>query len=322
MDTTKVDSATFTYLLLYNFAETNTINMKIIITGSLGNISKPLTQELVQQGHSVTVISHNPEKQKDIEALGATAAIGTMEDVDFLTKTFNGADAAYTMIAGGNFFTPDFDIMAYVRNICNNYAQAIEKAGVKRVVHLSSIGAHLERGTGLIQMHHQAESILGVLKEVAITFMRPVGFYYNLNIFIAGIKANGMMSSNYGEDDIIPWVSPKDIATAIAEEIVNPIVGAKIKYVASEELTCNEVASILGNAIGKPDLKWALITDEQLQTRYETIGMNKKIAAGLVEMQANMHNGPFYDDYYLNKPTLGKTKLSEFAKDFAVAYNA
>jgi nucleoside-diphosphate-sugar epimerase len=31
--------------------------MKIVVTGSLGNISKPLTKELVQKKHSVTVIS-------------------------------------------------------------------------------------------------------------------------------------------------------------------------------------------------------------------------------------------------------------------------
>ena len=72
--------------------------MKIIITGSLGNISKPLAQELVQKGHAVTVISSNPDKQKDIEAMGATAAIGSVEDVSFLAKTFTGADAVYTML--------------------------------------------------------------------------------------------------------------------------------------------------------------------------------------------------------------------------------
>jgi uncharacterized protein YbjT (DUF2867 family) len=58
--------------------------MKITITGSLGNISKPLTKELVQKGHTVTVISSNAERQKEIEALGAKAAIGSMGDVNFL----------------------------------------------------------------------------------------------------------------------------------------------------------------------------------------------------------------------------------------------
>ena len=72
--------------------------MKIIVTGSLGHISKPLTQELVQKGHSVTVISSSPQKQKEIEALHAKAAIGTAEDIDFLTTTFTGADAVYCMV--------------------------------------------------------------------------------------------------------------------------------------------------------------------------------------------------------------------------------
>ena len=47
------------------------MKMKIILTGSLGHISKPLAVELIQQGHSVTVISSNPDKQKEIETLGA-----------------------------------------------------------------------------------------------------------------------------------------------------------------------------------------------------------------------------------------------------------
>ncbi len=54
--------------------------MKIVVTGSLGHISKPLAHELVQKGHSVTVISSKAERKKDIEAMGAKAAIGSMEN--------------------------------------------------------------------------------------------------------------------------------------------------------------------------------------------------------------------------------------------------
>lgn len=46
--------------------------MKIIVTGSLGNISKPLTEILIAQGHTVTVVSSNPNKQGAIENLGAS----------------------------------------------------------------------------------------------------------------------------------------------------------------------------------------------------------------------------------------------------------
>jgi len=55
--------------------------MKIIITGSLGNIRKPLAGEIVEKGHSVAVISLKLEKQRDLEVLGAKAAIVSIEDV-------------------------------------------------------------------------------------------------------------------------------------------------------------------------------------------------------------------------------------------------
>lgn len=296
--------------------------MKITITGSLGNIAKPLTKELAQKEHDVIVISSKPEKQKDIEALGAMAAIGSMEDVNFLTTVFTGADVVYTMIPPPNFLDPHFEVKKHVQLIVNNYAEAIQKSGVKRVVHLSSIGAHMTENSGLILLHHMAEDILNKLSAIDITFMRPVGFYYNLLSFIPAIKNTGVMASNYGADDNIPWVSPIDIAAAISEEIVTPLTRHKVRYVASEELTCNEVASILGAAIGKPDLKWNLITDEQLLTAYEGFGMSKALATGLVEMQASMHEGDFYNDYYLNKPELGKVKLKDFAKEFEAVFNS
>ena len=109
--------------------------MHIILTGSLGHISQPLAQGLVRQGHAVTVISSQPDRQPAIEALGATAAIGSLEDADFLATTFAGADAVYAMVPP-NLAAPD--VLAYYRSLGHGYAQAIRRAGVGRVVHLSS----------------------------------------------------------------------------------------------------------------------------------------------------------------------------------------
>jgi uncharacterized protein YbjT (DUF2867 family) len=295
--------------------------MKIILTGSLGHIGKPLAATLVQKKHSVTVISSKPEKQKDIEALGATAAIGSVEDADFLTATFTAADAVYTMVPPTNFFDPNFDLTTYCTGVGNNYAKAIKQSGVKRVVHLSSIGAHLAMDSGLILAHHAVEVILNGLSDIAITFMRPVGFYYNLLGFIPMIKSQGVISANYGAGDDLVWVSPIDIAAAVAEELETPPAGTKVRYVASDELTGNETASILGQAIGLPDLKWILISNEQRRTILEAAGLNPNIAAGLVEMFASQHNGPLMEDYYRNRPAvMGKIKMTDFAKEFAAAY--
>jgi uncharacterized protein YbjT (DUF2867 family) len=296
--------------------------MKIIVTGSLGNISKPLAQELLQKGHTVTVISSNPEKQKDIEMLGAIAAIGSLEDVDFLTSTFTGADAVYCMVPPNNYFDHSLDLIAYYRRLGHHYAQAIEQSGVKRVVNLSTIGAHLEKSSGILLGAHDVQDILDKLPNVAITHIRPTSFYYNLYSYAEMIKEQGFIAANYGADDVIPWVSPIDIAAAVAEELVTPPEEKKVRYVASEELTGNETARILGEAIGKPGLKWILISDEENLNSLEAIGMNKQIAAGLVEMYASLHSGLLSEHYNRNKPAvMGKVKLVDFAKEFAIVFN-
>jgi len=297
--------------------------MKIIVTGSLGNISRPLTEELISKGHDVTVISSKPERQSEIESLGAKAAIGTMEDTVFLTETFKGADVIYAMEAlnAGVFFNHDIDFIQANIQIAKNYKEAIQRSGVKNIIHLSSIGAHMENGNGILKFHHEAEKVFNELPDdISIKFMRPVGFYYNMFSFIPTIKSQNLIIQNYGGNDKEPWVSPFDIASAIAEEVEKPFSGREIRYIASEEISPNEIAATLGEAIGKPDLEWLKISDEDLLGNLIKAGMNPETAKGFVEMNTARRGSILYEDYNKNKPVLGKTKVKEFAKEFAKVY--
>ena len=291
--------------------------MNIVITGSLGHIGKPLTDELVQKGHHVTVISSKSQKQADIEAVGATAAIGSVEDVAFLAATFTGADAVFCMIPP-NFSQPDQ--VTYYSRIGDNYAQAIQQAGVKRVVHLSSYGAHLAKGTGFIVGSYQVENRLNALPNVAITHIRPGYFYYNLFGFVGMIGAAGFMGANYGGDDKLVLVSPVDIAAAVADELTTTSTDRPVRYVASDERTCNEVARVLGGAIGKPDMTWAVISSEQMQQGLEANGVPAGAAAALVELGSATHSGILREDYDHHKPVLGTVKLEDFAPEFAAGF--
>lgn len=298
--------------------------MNIVLTGSLGNIGKPLVTELVQKGHTVTVISSNAERKKNIEAIGAKTATGSMFDVDFLTSTFKGADIVYlmeTMEAAGDMFDKSVDFIGTITQIGKNYKQAIEQSGVKNVVHLSSIGAHTDKGIGILLFHYNVESLLRQLpSNISIKFIRPVGFYINMFSFVQSIKYRGAIVSNYGGDNKEPWVSPTDIADVITEEMDKPFAGRIVRYVASDEISPNEIAKALGNAIGKPDLQWQVISDEQLLSNWLNIGFNEQVAKGFIELQSTQGSGKLYEDYYKNQPTLGKVKLVDFAKEFAKVY--
>ncbi|GAB2565365.1 NmrA family NAD(P)-binding protein [Spirosoma areae] len=291
--------------------------MNIVITGSLGHIGKPLTDELVQKKHHVTVISSKPEKQAEIEVLGATPAIGSVEDVAFLASAFTGADAVFCMIPP-NFSAPDQ--VAYYSRVGNNYAQAIEQARVKRVVDLSSYGAHLERGTGFIVGSHRVENRLDALINVAVTHIRPGYFYYNLYGFIGMISAAGFMGANYGGDDKLALVSPVDIAAAVADELTTLETDRHVRYVASDERSCTEVAQVLGQAIGKPDLTWVIISSEQMKKGLEANGVPAHVAAALAELGSATHSGALRADYERHKPVMGQVKLEDFAPEFADAF--
>jgi len=297
--------------------------MKIVLTGSLGHITKPLARELIWNDHAVTVISSRAEMEKEIEALGASAAIGRLEDVDFLTTTFEGADAVYCMTPMPNLWDARVDLVAYYQVFGPKYFEALRRTGVRRVVHLSSVGAHMAKGNGILRYAHEIEGVLDQLPAgVSITFMRPVGFYHNLLALIPAIKQSGTITSNYGGNDKKPWVSPIDIASACAEELTTSRPQTrKIRYVASDELSCNEVAQLLGTAIGKPFLKWHVISDLQMLDTLTKAGMNPATARGFVEMNSSMHSGKLYEDYHHFRPRLGKVKMRDFAGDFARAYH-
>lgn len=306
--------------------------MKIIVTGSLGNISQPLTKTLVAQGHEVTVVSSDPNKQAAIANLGATPAIGSIADGHFLTSTFKGADAVYAMIPL-SFTEPDLG--EYLGRIARNYAQALKEAGTKRIVLMSGWAADLVKAENVEQVFDGLEA--------SVTIMRPAAFYTNfyqsidlikgkgfigkfLTLRYSGLRAlltgkTGLLMGNYGGEDRIVFVSPKDIADAVAEELQIMPKEKTIRYVGSEEMTCNEAARIIGSAVGKPWLKWVLLSDKEMLQGLKMAKVPVKLAETLVEMQAAMHSGKTLENFHRNQPKMGKVKLTDFAKEFAAAYH-
>ncbi|ASZ13156.1 NAD(P)H-binding protein [Chitinophaga pendula] len=285
--------------------------MKIVLTGSLGHISKPLTEILVQQGHQVTLISTDPDKQAQIQAMGAQSAIGSISDLPFLIQTFTGADVVYCMNPL-DFTTRAID--AWDRNM-DHYVEAIRQSGVKRAIVLSGWIAHLLSSV-------QPEKKFEALKGVSVTFVRPGPFYSNFYHMKEMIRQQGMIVSNYGGTDRIAFVAPEDIAAAIAAEMNTPATpGAKPLYVVSEEMTCTQAAGIIGAAIGIPDLQWIILPGDQVQQVLEANGISPEAAGLLVEMQEMMHNGKAQKDYDQHTPVTGKRKLQDFAREYATWYH-
>lgn len=294
--------------------------MKITLTGSLGNTSKPLAEILLKNDHDITIISSDPKKINDIEALGAKAAIGSVSDIAFLTDAFKGADAIYTMVP------PNWGVSNYRQYIADtgkNYLEAIKASGGKRVVNLSSIGAHLQVGTGPIAGLYDVEHTLNTLDDVAVKHLRAGIFYTNFFFDMVVIRNMGIMGNNYGSHTKLVMVHPRDIAAAAARELQGSFEGKSHCYVVSEALEVSEIVKIIGASIGKPELPWVQFSDEETFAGMIGAGMSEAIAGVYVEMGNAIGAGILFEDFNLHQPDVwGSTKLVAFVKEFAAIYNS
>ncbi len=293
--------------------------MHYVVTGSLGNTGKPITEGLIKAGHTVTVLTSRAENAAKIEALGAEAAVGSVEDAAFVTEAFANADAVYLMIPPKWGVT---DWRGYQNGVSDNYLAAIRANDVRFVVMLSSVGAHLPNGTGPVTGLHDLEEKLKTVEGLNVKVLRPSYFMQNLFNMVGMVKGMGMMGSNFGADKIV-LVHTDDIAEVALAELLNlNFTGTQIRYIAGDEKAGAEIAKTLGEAIGKPELPWVVFTDEQSTQGAMQAGLNQEMADNYTEMGAAIRNGTQQADYMKNRPALSKIKLEDFAKnDFAAACN-
>ena len=292
--------------------------MKYTLTGSLGNITQPLAQQLIEAGHQVTIISSQAEKAAQIKELGAIPAIGQVEDIAFLTEAFKAADAVYTMVP------PKYDavdVIEYIHAIGRGYAAAIREAGVKKVVNLSSWGADNPAGCGPVTGLYFVEQELNTLQGVDVIHLRPGYFYLNLLHSIPLIKKTGILGNNYSSDTRLVLVHPRDIAVVAAGELsALRFTGKSFRYICSDQATLQQIAAVLGKAIDMPELKHVAISDEAALKGYLDMGLNKNMATAMVELGRATREGKMIAGYLQHPPVqLGATKIEDFAVEFAAA---
>ncbi len=294
--------------------------MKYIITGSLGNISLPVTQNLVKAGHQVVVISSNANKKEQIEGLGAEAAIGSVRDVAFLQSAFEGGDVTYLMIPSDFSVT---DYAAFQLEVADKYLQAIQASGITRVVLLSSIGAHLRKGAGPIDALGYLEEKLSEIPGLQAKILRPSYFFNNLYAQIGLIKNAGIAGSNFGgTEEKLVLADTDDIAKVATEQLLAPFTQAQtITYISSDERHPSEIAAVLGSAVGKEGTPWILFSDEDAYNGMLQAGLNESFAGLYRDMGQALQNGTMQEDYWKNRGEIKSTfKLEDFAKRFAGAY--
>jgi uncharacterized protein YbjT (DUF2867 family) len=292
-----------------------------IITAATGNIGKALAAELLANGKKVRVIGRDAAKLNDLVGKGAEPMVGDVMDAAFVKQAFAGGTAAFCLIPPSYHAT---DFRADQRRVASNYFEAVKANNIRNVVLLSSIGAHLRNGAGVVDGLGDMEEMFLSLEGVNVLNLRPSYFLENLFGQIGIIKTMGIMGSAIRGDVAFPIVATKDIAAAAAKRLLNlDFHGNTVEYVLGQrDVSYNEMATLLGRAIGKPDLKYVQFPYEDAKNAMVQSGMVSANVAGLYNGLAEaMNGGTALNVHQRTAANTTPTSIEAFAHTFAHVYN-
>jgi uncharacterized protein YbjT (DUF2867 family) len=292
-----------------------------VVTGASGHIGRRLTEGLLEGHRRVRVVARREEHLRAFGERGAEVLPGAIEDAAFARRAFAGAHAAFTMI-------PPVVVAADLRGWQNRVSEAIfyglREARVPYVVNLSSVGAEVPYGTGPIAGLHDHEERLDRLEETNIVHLRPASFMENLLQSIAMIQGQGVNMGTLRGDLPLPLIATRDIA----HEATTLLAGLEFEDKSTRELlgprdyTLDEATQILGAAIGKRDLRYVRVSDEQARQAMAAEGLPVHMADMLLEMYRAFDSGKVHPAEPRLPENTTPTTLEEWAAaTYAPAYH-
>ncbi|SFI50321.1 Uncharacterized conserved protein YbjT, contains NAD(P)-binding and DUF2867 domains [Paenibacillus sp. UNC496MF] len=186
------------------------------IMGVTGQVGGAVARNLLAEGHQVRAVLRDERKADDWKALGAEVAFADYRDAAALETAFAGSDGAFVLLPP--LFYPEAgfpETHAFAKAI----GTALQAAGTPKFVALSSVGAHRDRGLGIIESLHIFERELGRLPMPG-AFLRAAWFMENALWDIAPARERGAIAhSLYPLDRKIPMISTADIGAIAAKTL-------------------------------------------------------------------------------------------------------
>ena len=118
----------------------NWIQMTVVVTGATGHVGANLVRSLIAKGRPVRSLVH--VNQQAIAGLDTEIVPGDIRDPESLYRAFRGAEVVYHLAANISLLKDDWPLLESVNVIgTRNVVEACLRAGVRRLVHCSSVHA-------------------------------------------------------------------------------------------------------------------------------------------------------------------------------------
>ncbi|HUX14064.1 MAG TPA: NAD(P)H-binding protein [Spirochaetia bacterium] len=233
-----------------------------------------------------------------------------------LRSALVGVDAAYFMLPTGLYNGSLYEFRnAYSRA----FIEIANEVGLKRLVHLSSFGAHLAERSGVLKGLYRAERNLEDFKgELAI--IRPGYFWQNFLGNIAAIRENGFFGGYPVDPDVhLLLADTSDIGEAAAQLLTaQTMPNHRVSHVGNPQLvTFREVSRMIADKSGRKELEWTNLGYEAARSHMLGRKMPEEIVDNLIEFFEAINSGRAMGDYAPARLIATKTGIAEFTTWFA-----
>ena len=290
------------------------------ILGATGNIGSVITKSLLGRARSYGWSGGMPAGWISIVRKGAEAAVADVTDAAALTKALAGVRAAFLMIPP-DMTSPDY--RGDQERASDAIASAVQEAGLRYAVFLSSIGAHVAAGTGPIAGLHAAEEKLNAVSALNVLHLRPAYFMENHLAGMGMIQGMGILGNALLPELKMAMIATRDIGDYAAERLYRlDFSGKQTRELLGErDLSMNETAAIIARGIGKPDLRYVQFPYEQVHQVLTQMGIPVKTAAMFIEMDKALNEGVVVAQERRSAENTTPTSLEKFVQEvFAPAY--
>ncbi|OUL98640.1 NmrA family NAD(P)-binding protein [Variovorax sp. JS1663] len=291
------------------------------IMGATGHTGGKIARRLLAAGARIRAIGRNPDKLAELARPGAEVRAGDSRDSAFLAEAFRGADGAYTLLATDRQ-APDYAARQHEEG--EAIASALRQSGLRRVVALSSLGADLPSGTGVIVGLHAQEERLKAIDGIDLLLLRPVSFFENFYDALGMVKEAGVLADAVAPELPTPMIAADDIAEVAASALLaRDWRGVAVRELLGQrDLSHAEVAQLLGQAIGRPDLPYVQLSEARLGEALIGAGLSPSFVALYLEMTRAFNTDRIGVQGRRNAGNTTATRFEDFVPALAEAYRA
>jgi uncharacterized protein YbjT (DUF2867 family) len=278
------------------------------VTGATGSVGLAVTVRLRAQGHEVRPI--------------ARAAGVSLEDPSRLRGAFADVDGAFVMVP---FNREAADLHGWEERISRGLADALRDAEVPRVVFLSGTSADLRERAGSGRGAAMMEERLDAMDIPELVHLRGCFFMENHLVALPSIVRDGVYAWAFRADRPTPMVAAYDVGVEAARLLTGEALGEPRvrELLGPRDYNLAEAATILGTAIGKPDLPYVQLSYEAAENAMRGAGLSASFAAAVMETARTFNEGGSWEREPRRPGNTSPTSLETFARDvFAPAYHA